>query len=83
MIIVFFFPRKIRLFLVELTADGEVYCLKLNLSTPSNAHYERVQERVLTGGNASKNRVPSCAGSASGPDQKRVNPDYSTGCWSM
>jgi hypothetical protein len=42
----------------------------------------QVQERVLTGGNAGKNHVPSCAESVSGLDQTRVCLDYWTGRWS-
>lgn len=42
----------------------------------------RVQDKVPTGGNANKNRAPSCAGSVSGRGRTRASLDYLTGHWS-
>lgn len=59
-------------------------CLKRRrmMLTPDSVPGGRVREKVPTGGNANKNRAPSCAGFVSGRGRTRASPGYLTGHWS-
>ncbi len=57
-------------------------CPKRNRLRLDSRPSGRVREKVLTGENAGRNRVPSCAGSASGRGRMRADPDCWTGRWS-